>query len=119
MRMERPRMETAIMEEPQAVTDLTAEVTIGAPQATSGVYVAPTVGDVLKGFFTRPVETLLRRWNWKSAFLSSLFRASIFFFTNLAAGWHAALGALLAELILRGATSGFYGAITESFSEAR
>ena len=51
--------------------------------------------------------------------LSSLFRAAIFFFTNLAAGWHAAVGALLAELALRAATSGFYGAVTESFSEAR
>ena len=51
--------------------------------------------------------------------LSSLFRAAIFFFTNLAAGWHAAVGALLAELALRAATSGFYGAVTEAFSEAR
>jgi len=51
--------------------------------------------------------------------LSSLFRAAIFFFTNLVAGWHAAVGALLAELMLRAATSGFYGAITEAFSEAR
>ena len=112
-------METAIMEEPQAADDLTAEIKVGTPLAAPQVYVAPTVADVLKGFVTRPVETLIRRWNWKSAVLSSLFRASIFFFANLAAGWHAALGALLAELILRGATSGFYGAITESFSEAR
>jgi len=112
-------METAIMEEPQAATDLTAEIKAGIPQTEPQTYIAPTVADVLKGFVTRPGETLIRRWNWKSAFLSSLFRASIFFFTNLAAGWHAALGALLAELILRGATSGFYGAITESFSEAR
>jgi hypothetical protein len=62
---------------------------------------------------------LIRRWNWKSAVLSSLVRAGIFFFTNLVAGWHAAVGALLAELALRAATSGFYGAITELFSEAR
>jgi hypothetical protein len=117
--MERSQMETAIMEEPQAASNLTAEIKVGAPEVAPRVYVAPTVGDVLKGFVTRPGETLIRRWNWKSAFLSSLFRAAIFFFANLAAGWHAALGALLAELILRGATSGFYGAITESFSEAR
>jgi hypothetical protein len=46
-------------------------------------------------------------------------RATIFFCTNLVSGWHAALGAMLAELMLRGTTSGFYGAITEAFSEAR
>jgi hypothetical protein len=68
---------------------------------------APTVGAVI------------RRWNWKSALLSSLFRATIFFFTNLIAGWHAAFGAMLAELALRSVTSGFYGAITESFALAR
>jgi hypothetical protein len=117
--MEQSPVEIVIMEEPKVASDLTAEATLGVPQTAPRIYIAPTVGDVLKGFVTRPVETLVRRWNWKSAFLSSLFRAAIFFFANLAAGWHAALGALLAELILRAATSGFYGAITESFSEAR
>jgi hypothetical protein len=112
-------METAIMEETQAATDLAPEIKGGPSPAASEVYVAPTVEEVLEGFVSRPYETLILRWNWKSAFLSSLFRAFIFFFANLAAGWHAALGALLAELVLRGATSGFYGAITESFSEAR
>ncbi|HEY2646054.1 MAG TPA: hypothetical protein VGI34_03745 [Candidatus Acidoferrales bacterium] len=80
---------------------------------------APTAGAALIGLFRHPTRNLLCLWNWKSAVLSSSFRACIFFFTNLAAGWHAALGALLAELMLRAATSGFYGAITEAFSEAR
>jgi hypothetical protein len=66
-----------------------------------------------------PVRQLIRRWNWKSAVLSSMLRATIFFFTNLVAGWHAAMGAMLAELAFRSVTSGFYGAITESFSLAR
>jgi len=80
---------------------------------------APTVSDVFGGIMRHPVRHLIRRWNWKSALLSSLLRASIFFFTSLIAGWHAALGAMLAELLLRSVTSGFYGAITESFSSAR
>ena len=80
---------------------------------------APTVSEVFTGLVRHPVEHLIRRWNWKSALLSSLLRATIFFFTNLISGLHAALGAFLAELIFRGCTSGFYGAITESFSEAR
>jgi hypothetical protein len=79
----------------------------------------PTVGAILRGILRHPSRQLILRWNWKSALLSSLLRAAIFFFTNLVAGWHAALGAMLAELVLRSITSGFYGAITESFSEAR
>ena len=79
----------------------------------------PTVGSVFVGILRDPVSTLIRRWNWKAALLSSLLRATIFFFTNLIAGWHAALGAMLAELVFRSITSGFYGAITESFSLAR
>jgi hypothetical protein len=62
---------------------------------------------------------LVLRWNWKSALLSSVLRASIFFLANLPAGWRAALGAMLAELALRSVTSGFFGAITEAFSAAR
>jgi hypothetical protein len=79
----------------------------------------PTVGAVLIGLIRNPGRYLIARWNWKSALLSSLLRATIFFFTNLISGLHAALGAMLAELILRACTSGFYGAITEAFSEAR
>ena len=79
----------------------------------------PTVGGVFVGILRDPVSKLIRRWNWKAALLSSLLRATIFFFTNLIAGWHAALGAMLAELVFRSITSGFYGAITESFSLAR
>jgi len=80
---------------------------------------APTVRAVFRGILRQPVRYLIRRWNWKSAVLSSLLRATIFFFTNLIAGWHAALEAMLAELVFRSVTSGFYGAITESFSLAR
>jgi hypothetical protein len=65
-----------------------------------------------------PGEYLLRRWNWKSALLSSLMRASLFFATNLAAGIPAAIAAMKTELVFRGVTSGFYGALTEAFREA-
>src|ERR1700687_3753898 len=88
-------------------------------EGTGGRLEAPTVSDVFDGIVRHPVRHLIRRWNWKSALLSSLLRAGIFFFTNLIAGWHAALGAMLADVMLRSVTSGFYGAITESFSSAR
>lgn len=77
-----------------------------------------SVTDVLRSLWADPMGLLVRRWNWKSAFLSSLSRGLIFFFTNLPAGLHAATGALVAEWCYRALTSGFYGAITQSLSEA-
>jgi hypothetical protein len=117
--MERPGMETVILDEPQAPREAPNEIDSGPQPVPSNRYAAPTVGAVLQGFLRHPAQHFIHRWNWKSAVLSSGFRAAIFFCTNLAAGWHAAVGALLAELVLRGITSGFYGAITESFSEVR
>lgn len=91
---------------------------LGRKGATD-VHQAPTVGAVLAALMLHPIEHLLKRWNWKSALLSALLRGAIFFFTNLISGWHAAVGAMFAELMLRAATSGFYGAITENLSSAR
>lgn len=65
-----------------------------------------------------PVKHLLHRWNWKSALLSSILRASLFFATNLTAGLPAAIAAMKTELVFRGITSGFYGALTEAFRAA-
>jgi hypothetical protein len=58
---------------------------------------------------------LIRQWNWKSAVFSSLIRALIFLCTNLAAGWRAAAGAMVAEFLFRALTSGFYGSLTQAF----
>ena len=77
-----------------------------------------TPGDALRGLLLHPVDTLVRRWNWKSALFSSMVRGFIFLFANLRSGWKAAAGAMLAEGVYRAATSGFYGAMTEALSEA-
>ncbi len=45
-------------------------------------------------------------------------RAALFFATNLTAGLPAAVAAMKTELVFRGVTSGFYGAVTEAFREA-
>jgi len=74
---------------------------------------------VLRELVRDPAGLLLRRWNWKSALLSSLFRAAIFFFANLRAGWRAAVAALAAELLYRGVTAGFFGALTQAFRKAQ
>lgn len=68
----------------------------------------------LAALFQSPVELLIRRWNWKSAFFSSLFRAGLFFGVNLKAGLDAAVSAMLVEFVYRAATAGFYGALTQS-----
>ena len=78
-----------------------------------------TVGSVFEAVIRHPVHYLVRRWNWKSALLSSLFRALLFLFVNLIAGWPAAVQAMATELALRFVTSGFYGAVTEAFAVAR
>lgn len=70
---------------------------------------------VLQDLFARPGELLLRRWNWKAALFSSIFRSIIFLCANLTAGWRAATGAMLAEFVFRAMTSGFYGALTQAF----
>jgi hypothetical protein len=77
-----------------------------------------TITDALLDLAKRPVELLVRRWNWKAAFSSSIVRGLIFFFANITAGWRAATGAMLAEYLYRALTSGFYGAITQHLSEA-
>jgi hypothetical protein len=74
-----------------------------------------SVLQVLRQVGRHPIETIGRRWNWKSALLSSLIRAAIFFCVNLTAGLRAAEAALVTELTFRGAASGFYGALTEAF----
>jgi hypothetical protein len=88
-------------------------------RAADGTGKPPTVGEVIASLVRHPVRNLFVRWNWKAALLSSLLRATIFFCTNLISGWHAAVGAMLAEFVLRAATSGFYGAITEALSAAQ
>lgn len=74
-----------------------------------------TVPDVLVALTSTPWRMLGRRWNYKSALLSSLTRASLFFGVNLTAGLDGAVAAAATELAFRLATSGFYGALTQAF----
>jgi hypothetical protein len=60
-----------------------------------------------------PYDLFVRRWNWKAAMFSALFRGGIFFSVNFKAGWRAAVGAMLAEFVWRSATSGGWGAVTQ------
>jgi hypothetical protein len=77
-----------------------------------------TLGAAVWRILARPYETLILTWNWKSAMFSSILRALLFLFANLAAGWRAATGAMVAEFLYRGISAGFYGAITQALREA-
>lgn len=77
-----------------------------------------TVAEVFCALARHPWEMLGRRWNYKAAVLSALLRSSLFFSTNLSAGLDAAAGAAAAEVALRLATAGFYGALTQAFRHA-
>jgi len=83
----------------------------------AGHLLVMTLKEALYSLATRPVDLLVRRGNWKAAFFSSLIRGIIFFLANLRSGWHAAVGAMLAEWTYRALTSGFYGAITQTLGE--
>ena len=78
-----------------------------------------TVARVFRALLSNPKGLLWDGWNWKSAVTSSVLRALIFLAANLSAGWHAAAAAGLAELAFRFITSGFYGALTQSFRRVR
>jgi hypothetical protein len=77
-----------------------------------------TVSQALRRLLKHPFEMLIAKWNWKSSVFSSTLRALVFLCANLAAGWRAASGAMLAEFIYRGISAGFCGAITQSLREA-
>lgn len=87
--------------------------TSGSRRERKGV----TVGSALLRLLRHPNEALIKKWNWKSAILSTVLRSVLFFFTNLKAGLPAALAALTTEWVYRGVTSGFYGALTQALSD--
>ena len=74
-----------------------------------------TVPAVFRALATDPWSMLGRRWNYKSAVLSSLTRATVFFSVNLSSGLDGAQSAAATEFVFRLVTSGFYGALTQSF----
>lgn len=78
-----------------------------------------TIKGVVKHILRRPVESLIRRWNWKAALLSALLRSPIFFTAYLAQkqGLWVAFGAMLVQFFFRTVFGGVNGAIIQSFSK--
>ncbi len=73
---------------------------------------------ILWSLVHHPYQNIVQRWNWKSAVLSALIRAVVFFTTNLSAGIDAALSAVAVDAVFRISTSGFYGGLTQTLRRA-
>lgn len=73
---------------------------------------------ILLALARRPYSGIVRRWNWKSAVLSAILRAVVFFSANVGAGVHAALGVAAVDSVFRISTSGFYGTVTQQLRRA-
>ncbi len=78
----------------------------------------PSVAQVAASFVRHPFRSLVRKWNYKSAVMSSVVRGALFLVANLSAGLDAALAASAVEFAVRFCTAGFYGAITQAFGQA-
>jgi hypothetical protein len=69
--------------------------------------------------FHRPVFNLVRTWSWKAALISAMLRAGTFFATNLRAGKHKALEAMLVEAAFAIFVAGLMGAVSQRLRSAQ
>ncbi len=77
------------------------------------------LGEVFRNLVQHPLQ-LIKRWNWKSAILGALLRASFYFTVYKASreSWVVTLSAVLVEFTFRFITSGVSGALVQSFRRA-
>lgn len=78
-----------------------------------------SLGDVFRNLIAHPGQ-IIRRYNWKSAIIGALLRASFYFGVYKASNenWIVTLGAVAVEFILRFTMSGITGALLQSFRKA-
>ncbi|CAN5451086.1 hypothetical protein BH10ACI2_BH10ACI2_18990 [soil metagenome] len=90
-------------------------------EANDTLVPSESIRDAVRQFIWHPVEMLVLRWNWKSALLSALLRAPIFFTAYLAQkqGLSIALGAMLLQSVFRTGFGGICGSILQGFSKVR
>jgi hypothetical protein len=77
------------------------------------------IADVVRSLVSHPLQ-ILSRWNWKSATLGAVFRASFYFTVYKASkeNWSVTLTAVFVEFAFRFFTSGISGALVQSFRRA-
>ena len=79
-----------------------------------------SVSDVFYNLIRHPAQ-IITRWNWKSASLGAILRASFYFTVYQASreSWLVTLTAVLVELTFRFLTTGLSGAVVQSFRKAQ
>jgi len=77
------------------------------------------LGAALREIARNPLATLVTHWNWKSAAISAMLRAAMFFATNHRAGNHSAVRAMLAEAVFAIVAAGLMGAATQRLCAAQ
>jgi hypothetical protein len=93
--------------------------TIAPPAIIQPACLQPTVAEALGGILRNPLRALATGFNWKTAVLSAILRALMFFFTNLRSGHALALRATLVEACYATCASGVFGMVTERIRSAR
>lgn len=78
-----------------------------------------SIASAIRQIAADPFGLLLRRWNWKTALLSALWRAPLFAAVAARGGLAAAAGAGSAELVFQTVTAGFFGALSQSLCRVR
>jgi len=78
-----------------------------------------SIGDVLRSLAQHPAQ-IITRWNWKSALMGAILRASFYFtiYKFSKESWVVTLSAVLVEFGFRFVTSGISGALVQSFRRA-
>jgi hypothetical protein len=78
-----------------------------------------TLREMVRHVARDPIRFFVIEWNWKSALMSSICRATLFLIVNLPAGLIPGLRAMLTEFVFRGTVSGVLGSLTQAFSRAK
>jgi hypothetical protein len=79
----------------------------------------PALFNALAAVLRNPFLALIEGFNWKTATLSAILRALMFFFTNLRSGHQLALRATLVEAVYATCASGIFGALTQRLRNAQ
>jgi hypothetical protein len=77
------------------------------------------LGTAISQLLLRPRSTLFAAWSWKAASISAMLRAATFFATNLRAGSHKAVRAMLVEAAFAIFASGLMGAVSQRLRSAQ
>ncbi|HEY4356600.1 MAG TPA: hypothetical protein VGN16_12685 [Acidobacteriaceae bacterium] len=80
---------------------------------------AENLSTALAAILLHPWRNLVGLWNWKAASLSALLRAATFLATNLRAGSHKAVRAMLVEAVFAILAAGTLGAVTQRLRATR